>query len=323
MDSLVAQTHTDKEIILADDGSTDGSGRICDDYASKHECIKVIHKENGGPSSAWKAGFEISSGEYIMFIDSDDYVDETMLDEMAAHLKMIPGEMVLSDYAITKDDGSETYVYQALAPGEYSEDSIINDIIPNALGRENRIISYSRCMKLIERSLIEDNKDYCDERVILGDDSTIMLPVIFDAKRIFMMDHRVYYHYRYINDSIVHRYDENAYKNNRLYYDAIKRIIEDKFKDDDHRRKMMLQDLDTEELLLLLLMVKNEVRGNPGRCRDNLIKLRKDDFVSDIIDRVKIKLNDKANKLLYMVLKDPNGFNIGLLKAAFAVYYRK
>ena len=323
IDSLVKQTYKDKEIILSDDGSTDKSGLICDEYASEYDCIKVLHKENGGPSSAWKAGFEISTGEYIMFVDSDDRVDAKMLEEMAAHLSFIPRELVLSDYAITREDGSETYIFQALAPGEYDKDSIKEDIIPNLLGAENRIISYSRCMKLVERSLIADNKDYCDERVILGDDSTIMLPVLFDSERIFMMDHRVYYHYLYINDSIVHRYDENAYENNRLYYDAIKHIIEDKFKEDDERKKMMLKCLDREELLLLILMAKSEVRGNPEGCRENLRKLRVDEFASRIIDNVRIKLTDKANILVYRVLKNPSRFNIGLLKAAFAVYYRK
>ena len=74
VDSILNQSFTDYEIILVDDGSPDGSGAICDDYAKKDARIKVIHKKNGGLSDARNAGFEIALGEYVVFIDSDDYV---------------------------------------------------------------------------------------------------------------------------------------------------------------------------------------------------------------------------------------------------------
>lgn len=78
IDSLLAQTHPNMEIILVDDGSPDGSGAICDDYASRHSHIRVIHKENGGLSSARNAGIAAAQGEYIGFVDSDDFVESAM-----------------------------------------------------------------------------------------------------------------------------------------------------------------------------------------------------------------------------------------------------
>ncbi len=75
VDSLIAQTYESLEIILADDGSIDGSGAICDSYAKKDDRIKVIHKENGGQCSARNRGIDIATGELLMFVDSDDYVD--------------------------------------------------------------------------------------------------------------------------------------------------------------------------------------------------------------------------------------------------------
>ena len=73
VDSVLAQTYRDLEIILVDDGSPDNCGAICDDYAAKDSRVKVIHKENGGPSDARNAGLAIAHGEYIYFLDSDDY----------------------------------------------------------------------------------------------------------------------------------------------------------------------------------------------------------------------------------------------------------
>ena len=81
--SILNQTYTDFELILVDDGSPDNSGKICDEYAVKDNRIKVIHKDNGGLSSARNAGldwvFEFSDSQFITFIDSDDYVDKNYL----------------------------------------------------------------------------------------------------------------------------------------------------------------------------------------------------------------------------------------------------
>ncbi len=322
LDSLVNQTYPNKEIILSDDGSTDSSGRICDEYAQKYDFVRVVHKENGGPSSAWKAGFKISEGEYLMFVDSDDYVALEILEKMSECLTFIPKEIILCDHAITRDDGSEKKYYQALLPGEYNEEEIKDKIYPNILGREDRIITFSRCLKLIERSLIADNVDYCDDRVLMGDDSTIILPALLDARRIFMMDHKVYYFYRYIDDSIVHRYNADAFSNNKLHYEALKRVLEDKYVNDEAMKEFMIASLNKEELFLLLILVKNEVRGNPKGCTKNLKAMHDDDFFRGIVDNTSVTIQGMANRLIYMVLKNPSRLNVGLLKLATALYDR-
>lgn len=82
VDSVINQTYPEIEIILVDDGSTDSSGKICDNYASKDERIKVIHKTNGGLSDARNAGLEIANGEFISFVDSDDYISINMYESL-------------------------------------------------------------------------------------------------------------------------------------------------------------------------------------------------------------------------------------------------
>ena len=80
MDSILAQTFTDFELILVDDGSKDRSGQICDEYAEMDERVKVIHKENSGPSDTRNRGIEQAAGNYFMFVDSDDYIAPTMVE---------------------------------------------------------------------------------------------------------------------------------------------------------------------------------------------------------------------------------------------------
>ncbi|MBE6318012.1 MAG: glycosyltransferase [Bacteroidales bacterium] len=79
IDSILAQTFSDFELILVDDGSTDNSGKICDEYAKKDSRIIVIHKENGGASSARNKGLEIAQGEWITFVDSDDFITNNFI----------------------------------------------------------------------------------------------------------------------------------------------------------------------------------------------------------------------------------------------------
>lgn len=86
VDSILAQATPECEIILVDDGSPDGCGAICDRYAEQHENIKVIHKPNGGLSSARNAGFDQATGKYVLFVDSDDYIEE---DSVAKLLRWI------------------------------------------------------------------------------------------------------------------------------------------------------------------------------------------------------------------------------------------
>lgn len=93
VDSILAQTFTDYELILVDDGSPDTCGNICDEYAQKDARIHVIHKENGGLSDARNAGMKIASGEYVIFIDSDDYIDADMLSYLYENLKKADADM--------------------------------------------------------------------------------------------------------------------------------------------------------------------------------------------------------------------------------------
>ena len=78
LDSIINQTMRDLEIILVNDGSTDNSGKICDEYAQLDNRITVIHKENGGLSSARNTGLDVATGEWIAFVDSDDYIEKNM-----------------------------------------------------------------------------------------------------------------------------------------------------------------------------------------------------------------------------------------------------
>ena len=320
VDSVRAQTYGKLEIMLVDDGSTDSSGELCDTYAEKDERIRVVHKENGGLVSAWKAGVKECSGEYVSFLDSDDWINPEMLSEMSAYLTGNDREMVISDYIIERDGGSQEYVWQKLAPGEYGRKEIEEKIFPCLLGQEERYITISRCMKLISKRLISENGNYTDPAIIVGEDTTIMLPVLLDCQRIVAMDHKAYYHYLYVKESMVHKYNEKLTENIRKLIQTTDRVLKAKFTGDKLEEQQ--RHLDQESILWYFLVLKNEARGNPSGYRRNILKLCRSEEIRDLVKRTEITVNQPANKLLYLVMKHPGEVTVRLLRLAMIWYYR-
>lgn len=107
IESILSQNYDSYELLLIDDGSTDASGRICDEYAEKSNKIHVIHQKNQGVSKARNAGLESAAGQYILFVDSDDYVESTLMTEVAEILKKNPtAEQVIFNAVVENEDGT-------------------------------------------------------------------------------------------------------------------------------------------------------------------------------------------------------------------------
>lgn len=320
--SLKAQTYAQFEVVLVDDGSTDGSGELCDRLAAHDARIHVIHKENGGLISAWKAGAGESRGAYLSFVDSDDWVDTEMLQEMAAHLTGSEREIVASDYVIERDDGSRQFVYQQLTPGTYDRKALEEQVIPELLGREQRYVTISRCMKLISRKLILDNCPYSDESITLGEDTTIMLPALLDCERLVVMDHKAYYHYYYNRESMIHKYSRGLAENVMHLMKIVNRILAEKVTDE-----ALLADLqekaNREAVLLYLLILKNEARGNPEGYFENIRVFCNRPDVKALVRGTQVSVREPANRLLYLVLKSPTALHVRMLRLAMKVYYRR
>lgn len=321
VDSLRNQTYRNLEIILVDDGSTDNSGKLCDEYAKEDNRIKVIHKENGGLISAWKRGVEESCGDYLNFMDSDDWVDLNMIEEMAEQLTGNEKEIVASDYVIEREDGSRQYVWQQLPPGVYEREEIEEKVIPNLLGWESRYVTFSRCMKLIARRLIEDNCKYSNPAVVMGEDVTIMLPSLIDCSRLVIMDHKAYYHYLLLTTSMAHKYDEHLYEKIQLLSETTLQIVNDKFSGNELRERQ--KQVNQETVFWMMLVLKNEARGNPRGYRKNILKLCRSQEMKDLVETTPVEVGQNANRLLYLVMRHPNLITVSLLRLTMLWYYRK
>lgn len=317
VDSILKQTHAELEIILVDDGSQDDSGNICDEYRKKDKRVKVIHKENGGLISAWKAGVAVSSAPFLCFVDSDDWIEPDMVAEMAKHIRHTGKEIVCCNHVIdreTKRGMISSSRKHGLPAGRYMRQELEREVFPCLLGNESRPISMSRCMKLISRKLIEDNLSYCNEAIRMGEDVNIILPAILDAESIVIMEEAYYYHYYFNTASMVHKYDENLWKNIDLLVEAIYWILEDK-----NIENALIQQK-KEYQWLSMLIIKNEIRGNQPMGYSNVMQLCNSNQMKKILKKYPINPTEYANKLIYMVMHYPNKLSYKLLKMMFRVY---
>lgn len=209
LDSLAAQTLDDIEIIIVDDGSPDGCPAICDEYAAKDARMKVVHKENGGLLSARKAGFAASKGDYIGFVDGDDWVEpETFMNMHNAIIKYSP-DMVLSDFLCDYGDCIEPSD-QCFEEGFYDRARLESEIFPKMLfdGRFYRFGVNPNCWsKLVKRELIEKNLSPVDERIRMGEDAAFIYPCMLDSQSITCVKTPTY-HYRITEQSMSNAYDE-------------------------------------------------------------------------------------------------------------------
>lgn len=190
--SVKAQTDSDWELLLIDDGSTDNSGDICDKFAKEDERIKVFRKPNGGVSSARNLGIEKAHGDYIIFVDGDDFIEPTLFEDFKKINKEKDLDLFMFEYSV--DYGDDVRIH-SVADYWYGKNdtqtALINTITPN-----NRLIG----VKIYRKALV-GNKRF-DKSIILGEDTMFAVDVITEAKNVFYSK-KFYYHYVQSENSAV------------------------------------------------------------------------------------------------------------------------
>lgn len=313
IDSILSQTYDHLELLLVDDESTDGSGAVCDRYADKDERVRVFHQKNGGPTAAVMAGLREAAGDYYTFIDSDDYVSSDMLQKMAERLIGQKGEIVCCNHVLEKQ--TETIpVTLPLIPGVYEGTRLEGQVKAQLLGREDRIIPMSRCMKLCEKSVFEGNEKYYDTRLRMGDDFNLIYPALLAATRIVIMEEALFYHYRYVEDSIVHGYDPNNAESIERWYQAVLRIVHDKNIPDGEAK------LNREYCYMMIFVMKNELRNPDKKYIHKIQEIFMKAEVRGKILGTPISVKNRTNALLYLGMRYPNKAFLHILRIIIKQY---
>lgn len=187
VDSILAQTFRDFEVILVDDGSPDGSGEICDEYARRDARVRVIHKANGGVSSARQAGLDAARGEYTIHADPDDWVEPNMLEELYAKAKAEDADMVICDFYYEYSPTRITVCRQRL-----------KDRHPETVIAQLFRMEVTGCVwnKLIRTSLFRENSISFPKGINIGEDYSVVVALLLVAQKITSVDLPLYHYIR-------------------------------------------------------------------------------------------------------------------------------
>ena len=217
--SILNQSFNDYELILVDDGSTDASGKICDEYASSDSRIKVIHKPNGGLVSARQSGISVATGDYVIAVDSDDCIELGMLELISSAIREnnYP-DMICCDHNVYKN-GEKIPVSTWLNGGYYDRNQIEN-LLPCLIRGENgRYFPPQLWAKAVKRDIMTKNQMNIYPKITVGEDACVIFACLLEIQSMFCIKKPVY-NYR-VNMSSITRsrtkgfsWDEITYKIN-------------------------------------------------------------------------------------------------------------
>jgi glycosyltransferase involved in cell wall biosynthesis len=254
--SALNQTYNNIEVILVDDGSIDSSGEMCDNYASIDSRVKVIHKNNGGLVSSRKAGLQASDGEYILYIDGDDWIESNIIESYIDPVLKFNADVVVSSHIVNLE-GLESILPNSLPAGVYNKEKLESIVYPKMLYTGNfsqfGIFTYS-WGKLYKKEILFKNQLNVDDNITMGEDALLFYPTLLDANTLVILD-QPYYHYRQRADSLIKTLRNVEISKMQKVYDDLKNAFFEK-----NVLDIMLPQL--QYYLLSLLIINTEGPDN-------------------------------------------------------------
>lgn len=299
LDSVCNQTFDDYEIILIDDGSPDRCPQICDQYSKKYDNVKVIHKKNEGLVKARKTGVQEAKGSYIVFVDSDDWIELDMLEAYHVYLKGKTIDIVVLDY-FQNYDGSEKKCCNRIEPGYYSKDKICLEIRPkmmcNGTFFEFGVVP-SVWSKIFKKDTLKKIIKEVDDRITMGEDAAITYPFILEAQNMLVL-RKAFYHYRILENSMSNGFDINFFKQTELLIRWFKRQQFQGLEQQLVLYELFLLRTGVERILSNELSVTGVINTIQLICNQ--------DYYKDVLNKIEIKQIKGKEKRYILALKQEN-----------------
>lgn len=225
IESIISQTYSDFECILVDDGSTDESGKICDEYARVDSRIKVIHKKNEGLPQARKSGFEMSIGDYCLFVDGDDWLEKTMLECLIKSAELSCSDIVICDYFKAYTNRKRRVHYKI----PISKKALMYSFVKRA----NYLNFFWN--KLIKRKLFMDCSIGFPKGISLCEDLFVVYKLIYYANRISYVPVCLYNYRQDNQNSITKNMSEKKFQDKLAVFDDLQSFINDQLDKDEYQ----------------------------------------------------------------------------------------
>lgn len=306
LESICKQTLKDIEIILVNDGSTDNSLAICKEYENIDSRIVLINQPNYGVSAARNAGLEIAKGEYVGFVDPDDWIDLNMYECLYEQAKSLNAEICMCNYQIEKKSRSvpvKIKFNQEIFEGiDISKKLIANMIGPENINSGSQTIMGSVCRLIVNRNFINENGIRFKNDIALMEDLLFCIEILLKSKRVGL-NKGLYYHYVQNSNSAIHMYRENMLERQLLVYKELEKMIKD-IKEED----VILENrMSNRYIGIILTSIMNEVKlDNKKNIRDKIFfikKLCRDKRLKEIINNLELKEYTIRKRLVINAIK--------------------
>lgn len=309
LNSIIEQTYRDLEIIIVNDGSTDGSAKICDEFGRKDIRIRVVHQINGGVSSARNIGITLATGDYITFVDSDDWLEKEMYEKMiAATYSNVNPNVIMCDFINEKKNSTEN-ITANIHCGRYDKKEIIDELYPTLLVTEDLgrvpIVSVWSCF--FKKEILHNYNIFFDVSLKYAEDYLFMAEVILHSDSFYYLKGNYLYHYRQYEQSRSKEYQPEWWDNLLSLNIKLKELVSSN-KDYDFSRQVKLQ------LIHSALFLSSAIFQN-----DKMKKKEKTYFLSTLFNHPALEsaffnLNFKKQPLGLMIV-------LYLLKHKMAIGY--
>lgn len=299
LDSLLAQTHTELEVILVNDGSKDHSLEICHAYAEKDKRIVVIDKVNEGVSIARNIGLEAATGDYVAFIDPDDWVEPETYASMLSQLKKWESPICLCNFYKDTRKRSQpkcfTFTSEVLE-GEEVREQLINNMIgmPDLLPKYVYVMG-SVWRGLYSRSFLNHHNLRFVPKLTIMEDLVFMVQTLLKCDKV-AIDQGIWYHYVQHATSTLHTYNGQLWEDQLVVYELLEQSLKEAKLEGDMRNR-----LDLRYIGMVLTAIKNEtyIKKN-GDFKDTVAHIKEiftDETLKNVLERVKpIQVEKVAEK---------------------------
>ncbi|MGU8778425.1 glycosyltransferase [Clostridium perfringens] len=322
IDSILAQSYSNLEVILVDDGSPDSCPKICDNYQMYDSRIRVIHKENQGLGLARNTGLDIATGDYVLFVDSDDYIDIDMIKILLDKIIKNNSDTVFCGLNKVKQDGKIVKVPSIYKNNIFKGRSIINNILLEMVGsnpedKEDSNIYMSVWHALYSMKIIkEHNIKFPSERIFMSEDISFHIDYLRYSKSATYIDNCLYY-YRENENSLSKKFDENRFKRQKkLYFQILDKLSvfleEDEYLLREQRR--FLGGVRGRIIDIVLFGNENKIK--------KIRNVTEDDLVKNVLSKYPYHKNPNKHKIFNFLIKYRQNYLLYIVTSIYQLLFK-
>jgi len=306
MDTILNQTLKEVELILVDDGSTDGSGDLCDEYQEIDDRVIVIHKQNAGLGMARNTGLEIAQGKYIGFADSDDFIDINMYESLYKQMEKDQSDTCFCRYYNVSKTGKISVAPEAYKQTVYRGDSIKKQLMLGMIGAlpesNNDVdIGMSVWKGLYSAEVIRQHKIcFPSEKKYISEDIIFHMSYLQSAKQVSVIQNK-YYYYCDNGSSLTKSYNAERFIKEKILFKKEEDELSKIFSEGEYKNRLYKAFIGRVRRCLT-----QEVHSNPNKkmANNNIMKICSDTLVQDILEDFKYqKINYKKQIINILIRK--------------------